>query len=71
MAAAGLLTIGTAAAHELVTPPPGGYPLPQGVPTMVVGAVPHRVSTLGYGVVNGRRVLYDRDTQRIVYVLLP
>lgn len=70
-AALAVFAIGSASAHDLYTPPRTPYPLPQGVPTMVVGKVPQRVATLGYGWVHGRRVLYDRATLNIVYVLQP
>ena len=74
-ALAGAFSFGPAAAHEvpvlLVTPPAVPHPLPQGVPYVVVGATLQRVHTLRYGIVNGRRVLFDGETMRIVYVLQP
>ena len=74
-ALAGALGLGAAAAHEvpvlLVTPPAIPHPLPQGVPYVVVGGTLQRVHTLRYGIVNGRRVLFDGETMRIVYVLRP
>ena len=67
-----LLSAATAAhGHELTTPPPLPHPLPQGVPYVVVGAVPHRVIQLRYGIVNGERVLFDPQTLQIVYILQP
>ena len=65
------LAASAAAAHELTTPPLLPHPLPQGVPYVVVGAVPHRVVQLRYGIVNGERVLFDPATMRIVYILQP
>lgn len=68
-------TLGSAAAHEvpvlLVTPPAIPHPLPQGAPYVVVGSTPQRVHTLRYGIVDGRRVLFDGETMRVVYVLQP
>ncbi len=69
---AGLLSAATAAsAHELTTPPAFPHPLPQGVPYAVVGATPHRVIQLRYGIVNGERVLFDPATMQVVYILQP
>ncbi len=74
-ALAGSFGFGSAAAHEvpvlLVTPPAIPHPLPQGVPYVVAGATLQKVHTLRYGIVNGRRVLFDGETMRIVYVLQP
>ena len=70
--AAGLLSATTtASAHEMTTTPVFSHPLPQGVPYVVVGAVPHRVIQLRYGIVNGERVLFDPQTLQIVYILQP
>ncbi|HEX9905918.1 MAG TPA: hypothetical protein VGA77_13235 [Propylenella sp.] len=67
---AGGMAVGSpATARELVTPPATPHPLPQGVP--VHGLAPHSVITLRYAIVDGRRVLYDPDTNRVVYVLRP
>ena len=72
IAAAAFLALGgPLAAHELTTPPPVPHPYPQGVPRLVVGAVPHPVIQLRYGIVNGQRVLFDPATLKIVYVLHP
>ena len=62
--------LSTAAARELVTPPPDGQPLPQGVPVGISGGEA-RVISLRYAIVDGRRVLIDAATQRVVYVLKP
>ncbi len=69
---AGLLSAATGAnAHELTTPPAVPHPLPQGVPYAVVGATPHPVIQLRYGIVNGERVLFDPATMQVVYILQP
>ena len=69
LCAGGLAAVSSATAHELVTPPATPHPLPQGVP--VHGLSPHSVITLRYAIVEGRRVLFDPDTGRVVYVLRP
>jgi hypothetical protein len=55
--------------NELVTRPPTLHPLPQGVPYLVVGAQPQRVSTLRFAIINGRRALIDGQTSEVVYFL--
>jgi hypothetical protein len=69
--ATALVSAGAADAHELTRPPMLLHPLPQGMPYVVVGAVPHRVIQLRYGIVNGERVLFDPQTLQIVYILQP
>lgn len=69
---ASLLSAGAGAnAHELTTPPGVPHPLPQGAPYAVVGATPHRVIQLRYGIINGERVLFDPATTKVVYILQP
>lgn len=69
---ASLLSAGaTASGHELTTPPAMPHPLPQGAPYAVVGATPHPVSQLRYGIVNSERVLFDPATMKVVYILQP
>ena len=65
--------LSVAAAHDLagplVTTPPLPRALPQGVPAFVDGYVPAEIVTLDFAVVDGRRVLFDPATGRVVYVL--
>lgn len=68
---AAALTSGPALAYELTTPPPVQHPYPQGVPRLVVGAMPQPVIQLRYGIVNGKRVLFEPTTLRVVYILHP
>lgn len=75
LAAAAFLTISPAAAHDLLVRTTAA-PLPQGHPylvqqdgVIVVYPVPRR--PLQFGIVEGRRVLIDPLTMRVVYVLHP
>jgi hypothetical protein len=54
-----------------VTPPALPHPLPQGVPYVSTGETHHPVITLRYGLIDGRRVLFDPATGRTVYILQP
>ncbi len=71
IAAAALLMAGSASAYELTTPPFHQHPYPQGVPRLVVGATPQPVIQLRYGIVDGKRVLFNPATMQIVYILHP
>jgi hypothetical protein len=53
-----------------VTPPALPHPLPQGVP-YVSTETHHPVITLRYGLIDGRRVLFEPATGRTVYILQP
>jgi hypothetical protein len=68
---AAALTSGPALAYELTTPPPFQHPYPQGVPRLVVGAMPQPVIQLRYGIIGGKRVLFEPTTLRVVYILQP
>ena len=75
-AAAGLLSLSPAFAHEWgdvrwqTAPPPQGHPwLVAHNGVVVVYPVP--LTSLHFGIVDGRRVLLDPLTLRIVYVLHP
>jgi hypothetical protein len=67
--------LSVAAAHDLagplVTPPALPRPLPQGAPAFIDGAAPAELITLDHAIVDGRRVLFDPASGRIVYVLNP
>jgi hypothetical protein len=65
------LAAAPAAATELTTPPPHPHPYPMGVPYLVEPAVVQPVIQLRYGILDGRRVLFDPATMRVVYVLQP
>jgi hypothetical protein len=69
--ACGLAVASPATAHELVTPPAIPYPLPQGLPYVVEGEVPHPVITLRFAIIDGQRVLLDPETGRVVHILSP
>ena len=60
-----------AAADHLFTPPAVMHPLPQGVPTFHVGMKPHPVSTLRFGLINGRRALVYAETGHVYAYLNP
>ena len=70
-AVAAVLASGSAFAYELTTPPPYPHPYPQGVPRLVVGATPQPVIQLRYGIIDGKRVLFNPATMRVVYILHP
>lgn len=53
------------------TPPLQPHPYPQGVPYVTIGGPSHAPIVLRYGVVNGKRVLFDARTGRGVYRLVP
>jgi hypothetical protein len=65
------LAAAPAAATELTTPPQHPHPYPMGVPYLVEPAVVQPVIQLRYGILDGRRVLFDPTTMRVVYVLQP
>jgi hypothetical protein len=54
-----------------VTPPAVPHPLPQGVPYVSIGHAHQPVITLRYGLIDGRRVLFEPVTGEIVYILQP
>ena len=76
VAAAALLSLSPAFAHEWGDVRWQTAPLPQGHPWMVahngvVVVYPVPLTPLQFGIVDGRRVLLDPLTMRIVYVLQP
>ena len=75
-AAAALLSVSPVFAHEWGDVRWQMAPLPQGHPWLVahngvVVAYPVPLTSLQFGIVDGRRVLLDPLTMRVVYVMRP
>ena len=75
-AAAALMSLSPAFAHEWGDVRWSTAPLPQGHPALVahngvVVVYPVPRTSLQFGVVDGRRVLLDPLTMRVVYVMQP
>ena len=75
-AAAALLSLSPAFAHEWGDVRWQTAPLPQGHPWLVahngvVVVYPVPLTSLHFGIVDGRRVLLDPLTMRVVYVMRP
>ena len=75
-AAAAFLSLSPASAHEWGDVRWQTAPLPQGHPWLVahngvVVVYPVPLTSLHFGIVDGRRVLLDPLTMRVVYVMRP